>query len=99
MRCGSCSASDERMPGARKQDRLGNRPAARQLGPVLDFMQRLWAVAHELQSISKRMDAHLGVTGPQRLVVRILGRRPGLSAGELAAILHLHPSTLTGVLR
>ena len=80
-------------------DRASRRPAARELGPVLNFMQRLWAVVHELQSISKRMDARLGITGPQRLVVRILGRRPGLSAGELAAVMHLHPSTLTGVLR
>jgi DNA-binding MarR family transcriptional regulator len=39
------------------------------------------------------------VTGPQRLVLRIVGRLPGISAGELAQILHVHPSTLTGVLR
>jgi len=35
----------------------------------------------------------------QRLVLRILGRNPRLSAGELARTLHLHPSTLTGVLK
>ena len=87
------------MSRERKDSDRGRRSAARELGPVLDFMQRLWAVVHELQSISKRMDATLGVTGPQRLVIRILGRRPGLSAGELAAIMHVHPSTLTGVLR
>jgi len=45
------------------------------------------------------MEAVHGITGPQRLVVRILGRRPGVSAGELADTLRLHPSTLTGVLR
>src|SRR5579884_1803992 len=70
----------------------------RSLGPVLEFMERLWALVHELQSISKRMDARLGVTGPQRLVIRIVGRNPGMSAGELAAAMHVHPSTLTGVL-
>jgi MarR family transcriptional regulator, organic hydroperoxide resistance regulator len=32
-------------------------------------------------------------------VVRIVGRFPGISAGEVADILHLHPSTLTGVLK
>jgi DNA-binding MarR family transcriptional regulator len=69
------------------------------LGQVLDFMRLLWAVDHGLQSASKRMRARLGVTGLQRLVVRIVGRFPGISAGSLAAILHLHPSTLTGVLR
>jgi DNA-binding MarR family transcriptional regulator len=31
--------------------------------------------------------------------VRLLGQRPGTSAGELAELLHLHPSTITGILR
>ncbi len=62
-------------------------------------MRLLWALVHELQSMSKRTNTRIGVTGPQRLVIRILGRRPGLSAGELAELLRLHPSTLTGVLR
>lgn len=62
-------------------------------------MQCLWAVDHGLQSLSKRMWKQIGLTGPQRLVIRILGSRPGLSAGELAAVLHVHPSTLTGILQ
>lgn len=69
------------------------------LGSTLDFMRVLWAVHHGLQSSSKRMDRRFGVTGPQRLVVRIIGQLPGASAGELASALQLHPSTLTGVLR
>jgi MarR family transcriptional regulator, organic hydroperoxide resistance regulator len=76
---------------------LSNPGAA--LGSVLRFMQLLWAVDHGLQAASKRMQRTLGVTGPQRLVVRVLGRLPGVSAGEVAAILHVHPSTLTGVFR
>ncbi len=68
------------------------------LGEVLDFMRLLWAVDHGLQSRSKRMAAEIGLTGPQRLVLRITGRFPGISAGHLAAIMHIHPSTLTGVL-
>ena len=62
-------------------------------------MQRLWAVVHGIERTSKRMAGALGVTGPQRLVVRVVGLIPGLSAGDLAAILHVDPSTLTGVLR
>lgn len=69
------------------------------LGRVLGFLQLLWAVDHGLTRISKRMQRTHGVTGPQRLVVRLVGQRPGISAGELAELLHLHPSTLTGVLR
>jgi hypothetical protein len=61
-------------------------------------MRILWALDHALQSRSKRMLATLGVTGPQRLVIGAVGRAPGISAGELAGLLHLHPSTLTGVL-
>ena len=41
----------------------------------------------------------LGVTGPQRFVLRVVGLQPGISSGELAQYLHLHPSTLTGVLQ
>jgi DNA-binding MarR family transcriptional regulator len=71
----------------------------RELGQVLEFMRALWAVDHELQSSSKRMEASSGVTGPQRLVIRIVGRFPGIAAGKVSEILHLHPSTLTGVLK
>jgi DNA-binding MarR family transcriptional regulator len=69
------------------------------LNETLRFMRSLWAVDHGLQSLSKRMRATVGLTGPQRLVVRILGAAPDLSAGELADILHLHQSTLTVILQ
>jgi DNA-binding MarR family transcriptional regulator len=65
----------------------------------LQFMQLLWALAHRLQKRSKRMNAELGVTGPQRLVLRVVGLVPGASAGMLASVLHVHPSTLTGVVQ
>ncbi len=66
---------------------------------VLEFMRLLWAVDHQLQSTSKRMEGAMGVTGPQRLVVRLIGRYPGITAGRLAQVMHLHPSTLTGILK
>ena len=69
------------------------------LDPVLDFMRLLWSIEHGLQRMSKRMEADLGITGPQRLVLRIVGQFPGLSAGELAGIVRLHPSTITGILQ
>lgn len=69
------------------------------LDPVLDFMRLLWSIEHGLQRMSKRMDAELGITGPQRLVLRIVGQFPGLSAGQLAHIVRLHPSTITGILQ
>jgi MarR family transcriptional regulator, organic hydroperoxide resistance regulator len=71
----------------------------KELGGVLDFMRVIWALDHGLQRMSKRLEGDLGVTGPQRLVLRIVGRWPGITAGDLARTLHVHPSTLTGVLR
>jgi DNA-binding MarR family transcriptional regulator len=68
------------------------------LGEVLDFMRLIWAMDHALQRTSKRMERTLGVTGPQRLVLRIVGRFPGIPAGDLARLLHVHASTLTGIL-
>jgi MarR family transcriptional regulator, organic hydroperoxide resistance regulator len=72
---------------------------AQALEPTLDFLRLLWRIEHGLQSKSKQMEAALGVTGPQRLVLRIVNQFPGLSAGELAHIIRLHPSTVTGVVQ
>jgi DNA-binding MarR family transcriptional regulator len=70
-----------------------------QLDPVLDFMRLLWSVEHGLQRMSKRMEIRFGMTGPQRLVLRVVGRFPEISAKELAHIVRLHPSTITGILK
>lgn len=73
-------------------------PKVPPLGGVLDFMRLLWAVDHGLQATSKRMQVRLELTGPQRLALRIIGRFPGISAGRLAKVLYVHPSTLSGIL-
>jgi DNA-binding MarR family transcriptional regulator len=72
---------------------------ASELPHVLQFMQLLWALVHALEKTSKRMSVEVGVTGPQRLVLRVVALFPGVSAGNVAAVLHVHPSTLTGILR
>jgi DNA-binding MarR family transcriptional regulator len=77
----------------------GVAPPDSALGSALDFMRLLWAVDHGLQRRSKRMEAELGVTGMQRIVIRLIGRYPEIAAGRLAELVHVHPSTLTGVLR
>ena len=69
-----------------------------ELDPTLDFMRLLWSIEHGLQRASKRMERELGVTGPQRLVLRVVGQFPDMSAGELAHLVRLHPSTITGIL-
>lgn len=69
------------------------------LGSALDFMRILWAMDHGLQRRSKRMEVEIGVTGMQRVVIRLIGRFPAVTAGRLAELVHVHPSTLTGVLK
>ena len=66
---------------------------------VLELMRVIWALDHALQSRSKAMARTLGITGPQRFVLRVVAGSPGISSGALADYLHLHPSTLTGVLQ
>jgi DNA-binding MarR family transcriptional regulator len=61
-------------------------------------MRLLWAVDHGLRSLSKQMQADIGLSGPQRLVLRMLGRLPPVMPSVLAELLHLDRSTVTGVL-
>jgi MarR family transcriptional regulator, organic hydroperoxide resistance regulator len=80
--------------------RPGNTTAReRPLGDVLEFLRLLWAINHGLNTTSRRMQTQFGITGQQRLVIRIIDAFPGLSAGELAQVLHIHPSTATGILQ
>jgi DNA-binding MarR family transcriptional regulator len=77
----------------------GLTPSGLPVGDAIDFLRLSWAVDHALQRRSKAMAATLGITGPQRLVIRIIGRFPSIHARQLADILHLHPSSLTAVLK
>lgn len=65
----------------------------------LEFLQCLWRTSHALERRSRRMERTLGVTAPQRLVLRLLGRFPGITAGQLARSLHVDPGTLSASLR
>lgn len=74
-------------------------PHAAALGPVLEFMQELWRLEQGLNQRSKAMLARHGVTGPQRLVVRVVGRIGPVTPATLARVLHLHPSSVTRLVR
>jgi DNA-binding MarR family transcriptional regulator len=71
----------------------------RNLGNTLRFLRRLLGVVHAIDGCSKRMHARFGVTAPQRLLIRIVGRFPGVSPGEVARIMEVDASTITVVLR
>jgi trehalose 6-phosphate phosphatase len=66
---------------------------------ALDFLRRLWALNHSLETLSGNMTSRLGITAQQRLVIRLLGKYPGLPPGRLAAMLHLDPGTISAALR
>ena len=67
--------------------------------PVLAFLQTVWQLEHALERASKRMEDAVGISGPQRFALRMIGVSPGITAGELASVLHLHPSTVTGIVQ
>lgn len=66
---------------------------------VLSFMRFLWGLNHRLEATSRTMKRTLGVTALERMVLRMVGYHPGISAGQLAALLRLHPSSLTALLK
>jgi MarR family transcriptional regulator, organic hydroperoxide resistance regulator len=65
----------------------------------LEFLQCLSRTSHAMERRSRRMEKAIGVTAPQRLVLRFLGRFPGVTAGQLAQALHIDPGTLSASLR
>lgn len=65
----------------------------------LEFLRILWALNHALETHSRRMQRTLGVTGRERIVIRLVGSMPRASAGDVSRTLHLDPSSLTAVLR
>jgi DNA-binding MarR family transcriptional regulator len=69
------------------------------LGPDLDFLRELWALDTALQKVSRRMQRTLGVSGPERLALRLIDRHPGVNPGRLARLLHLHPTTVSGLVK
>lgn len=73
-------------------------PSDPSMGPVLDFLRVLWRLNHGLERRSRYMHATLGVTAPQRMVIRVAGQFPGITAGELARVLHVDPGTLSTAL-
>ena len=82
------------------RDAAATRPyETRPLGQALDFLRVLWAINHGLATTSRYMKTKYGVTSRQRLIIQVVNEFPGISAGDLAKVLHLDPSTLTGVLQ
>jgi MarR family transcriptional regulator, organic hydroperoxide resistance regulator len=69
-----------------------------ELGPALDFMRSMWRLNHALELTSGHMERSVGVTAQQRMVIRCLGKQPGISPTQLALLLHLDRSTISTAL-
>jgi DNA-binding MarR family transcriptional regulator len=83
----------------RAQEVAREEPDTVRLGPVLDFLRALWALDHALEQTSKRMQTNLGITAEQRMIIRVVGRYPGIASGRLAQLLHLDAGTISAALR
>jgi MarR family transcriptional regulator, organic hydroperoxide resistance regulator len=68
------------------------------LGTALDFLQHLWELNHALERRSLMMERTIGVTAQQRLFIRCLGKYPGMTASQLAGVLHLDRGTVSTAL-
>jgi MarR family transcriptional regulator, organic hydroperoxide resistance regulator len=66
---------------------------------VLQFMRLIWAVDHELERCSKRMEMTHGLTVGQRMTLLMIHRNPDASATALALLMHVHPGTMSGMLK
>lgn len=65
------------------------------LTPALAFLEGVWRLNHALEQASLRMESTLGITAQQRLIIRCVGKYPGMTSGQLATILHLDPGTIS----
>jgi MarR family transcriptional regulator, organic hydroperoxide resistance regulator len=77
----------------------GDAASASDFGPEFQFLRALWEIDHALESASRNMKKTFGVTGRERLFIRIVGQRPGITPGEVAGMMHVHPSSVTAVLK
>lgn len=70
-------------------------PTRRKRPDPIGVMEGLWALSHALEARSKWMKRVYGVTGPQRLLIRVVGMAPNCSPGDAARRLRLHAGTVT----
>jgi DNA-binding transcriptional ArsR family regulator len=63
--------------------------------PTLPLLEQLISLSVELHNLNAGVQRRFGISIVQWLVLRKIVERPGISAGTLAEISGVHPSTLT----
>jgi DNA-binding MarR family transcriptional regulator len=82
------------------RDSIGRIPIGRlPIGAELEFLRRLWRLNRALALVSARLEREVGITAQQRMMIRCIGRYPGMTAGHLAAELHLDRGTVSAAIR
>jgi DNA-binding MarR family transcriptional regulator len=69
------------------------------LDGALGFLRWLWRLNHAMEALSLRMERGLGITAQQRLLIRCLGKFPGITPGRLAELLCVDPGTVSSTTR
>jgi DNA-binding MarR family transcriptional regulator len=69
------------------------------LDGALGFLRWLWRLNHAMEALSLRMERGLGITAQQRLLLRCVGKFPGITPGRLAALLCVDPGTVSTTTR
>jgi DNA-binding MarR family transcriptional regulator len=73
-------------------------PDSSTLPESLRLLPLLWSLNAALERTSLEMDAKLGVTGPQRFLVRFVGLEPGITRARLESVISLDGSDLQSAL-
>ena len=68
------------------------------LGPNIEFMRNLWRLNRALELFSRRLATTFGVTAQQRMIIRCVGKYPGMTATQLARHFHLDAGTVSTAL-
>jgi DNA-binding MarR family transcriptional regulator len=76
----------------------GEQTAEGSLGDALELLRRIWQLSHEIERASARMARTLGITGQQRMTLRVIGRFPGITAGDLSDRLCVDAATVSTAL-
>lgn len=74
-------------------------PAQPHPDDVPELIRALWRLNHYVERQSRRMVREIGLSFPQRTLLRLIGRSSGITPGELAEYLHVDRGTLSGLLR
>jgi MarR family transcriptional regulator, organic hydroperoxide resistance regulator len=64
----------------------------------LRVLPLLWSLNAALERTSLEMETRLGVTGPQRFLLRFVGLEPGITRARLASVISLDASDLQSAL-